>query len=536
MVSGLCRRLRLAAILVPLALAAIAQAAVINVDANCTFEDALYAADRDEASGGCPAGSGDDTIVLKTNVTLTRVLEQVDSKITIRGGGYTIDGGGEFAFINNQPGGEVIISDLTLTNAWTDNDSWVIQNYGKMTVADSAFIDNGKARHGIGGVFTYGATISDGFLTISNTTIRTTAESVRALNVNSNATGSVTLSHATVYTPNYVGLYVTGDGRKIVRARNSVFAGDFYAQCWIPKLPSEPQEPSGSDLLAEFVGNVVANATPATKNLDSLCKNRVRSAGLGSLTGSPAYFPLELSSPARGIGVSSVCAAFPRDQAGKGRPAIGCDAGAVQAIMPKKRDAAPKATPTLKPPYSSCEQFNDAIIVRRWNLGAQCQRVDGGGIGNEQIVSEGFIMAVDIWGWLGAGVDVCFAASGKIVLLDAATSPRRILPLPAFAENGRTCVTLERPGTVVLQPGDAPLAKPTAAAESRWVATLSNCMVRTQASLRFRESPGGRALGGVPNNAMLTALERSAEWFLVDYYGRRGWISAHYVTPEGDCA
>ncbi len=547
--TGCCQRLRLPAVLFCLAFAAIAQGATITVDGSCKFEDALYAADRDTATGNCPAGSGDDTIALKANVTLTRVLEQVDSKITISGGGYTIDGAGEFAFINNQSGGEVIINNLTLTNAWTDNDSWVIQNYGKMTVADSAFIDNGKARHGVGGVFNYGATISDGFLTISNSTIRTTAKSVRAVNVNSNAQGAVTLSHATLYTPNYVGLYVTGDGRGIVKVRNSIIAGDFYAQCWIPKFPNEPAEPTGSDLLAEFVGNLVANTTPATKNQDNLCKNRLRSAGLGSLTGSPGYFPLDNSSRAIGIGNTSVCAAFPTDQAGNSRPGTGCDAGAIENALDKPvsglrsaaltgdevaHDLSRSQASELAPRYSTCAAFTERIIVKGWNLGAQCQETTtDAAIGDPQIIREGWIMAVDIWGWLDAGLEVCFEAVGKLTLLEAAYAPRLAVPLQAYSWQGHTCAWVDRPGNVILQASDSPAPQLQPWSREAW--SLSNCMVRTTASLYFRASPAGSVIGGVRKTALLTALERTADWFLVDYHGARGWISADFVEPQGQC-
>lgn len=65
----------LAAVALLLALnGAQAQAATITVDgATCTLVDAIDAANSDTATGGCPAGSGADTIELQTNVTLTTV-------------------------------------------------------------------------------------------------------------------------------------------------------------------------------------------------------------------------------------------------------------------------------------------------------------------------------------------------------------------------------------------------------------------------------------------------------------------------------
>ena len=71
---------------------------------------------------------------------------------------------------------------------------------------------------------------------------------------------------------------------------------------------------------------------------------------------------------------------------------------------------------------------------------------------------------------------------------------------------------------------------------------LQNCMVTTTEIVNFRESPGGGLIivpwipnSWLPENATLTALERTDSWFKVDFYGLQGWISADYVTPQGNC-
>ena len=65
---------------------------------------------------------------------------------------------------------------------------------------------------------------------------------------------------------------------------------------------------------------------------------------------------------------------------------------------------------------------------------------------------------------------------------------------------------------------------------------LADCMVRTTAVLNFRETPGGNISQILPSNVTLTALERTSDWFKVDFHGAQGWISADYVIPIGDCA
>ena len=71
-------------------------------------------------------------------------------------------------------------------------------------------------------------------------------------------------------------------------------------------------------------------------------------------------------------------------------------------------------------------------------------------------------------------------------------------------------------------------------------------MVTTEAIVNFRETPGGPRLhfvdpwgapiaGWLPEGVTLTVLERTADWFKVDYHDTQGWISARHVTTHGNC-
>ena len=71
---------------------------------------------------------------------------------------------------------------------------------------------------------------------------------------------------------------------------------------------------------------------------------------------------------------------------------------------------------------------------------------------------------------------------------------------------------------------------------------VQNCMVTTTEIVNFRETPSGGLIivdwipnSWLPRDATLTALERTSDWFKVDYYGLQGWVSADYVTTRGDC-
>ena len=172
--------------------------------------------------------------------------------------------------------------------------------------------------------------------------------------------------------------------------------------------------------------------------------------------------------------------------------------------------------------------------MRDHNLLTQCQELDARGIGNAKVLEGGFVYALDVWGYLGAGVQVCFDQPGSAILLDAATSPRQVVPLSAYSQDGYSCVDLRRAGTVVLQPGayPAPREMPPPA-EVGWA--LSGCMARLDAILNFRETPNGAVKDVLRYGIILTALRRTADWFYVDHHGERGWISARWVTPLGNC-
>ena len=64
---------------------------------------------------------------------------------------------------------------------------------------------------------------------------------------------------------------------------------------------------------------------------------------------------------------------------------------------------------------------------------------------------------------------------------------------------------------------------------------ISDCRVRTRTGLNFRATPGGQRIGIVPAQATVPASARTPGWFQVEYDGFSGWISADYVTTEGNC-
>ena len=129
----------------------------ITVDSNCSLTDAINSAERDIASGGCPAGSGDDTIHLTGDVTLAAELPQISSDITIEGGGYTISGDNTFRIFYVAEGA-LTLNQLTMTNGSAEKGG-AINNEGVLKISDSSFSNNAAEYYG-------GAIISAGEISI----------------------------------------------------------------------------------------------------------------------------------------------------------------------------------------------------------------------------------------------------------------------------------------------------------------------------------------------------------------------------------
>ena len=171
--------------------------------------------------------------------------------------------------------------------------------------------------------------------------------------------------------------------------------------------------------------------------------------------------------------------------------------------------------------------------TRGLDSGVQCQQVDAGGIGIQSVIEAGFIDAVDVWGYVEQGVEICFPQLGSITFLDAATIPRSVTTLPAQRVGNMTCVSLDRAGTVVLTPLAAgetlPISESPPAAPAE-----QECAVRTTANLKLRAEPamGDNIIGYISRGVPIRPLSRTAYWVQVNYLGRLGWIGAKYVEDS----
>ncbi|MDE2774303.1 MAG: fibronectin type III domain-containing protein [Chloroflexota bacterium] len=118
-------------------------------------------------------------------------------------------------------------------------------------------------------------------------------------------------------------------------------------------------------------------------------------------------------------------------------------------------DESPASTaiPSATPIRDTLNYLPAGIQVSNWVDGAQGQRVGAAGVGRADVIEQGLLDAVDVWGFVTPGVEVCFNQPGRVVFLDAAYAPRQLFDLPAYQRDGMTCTTIDSAGTVVLLRG-----------------------------------------------------------------------------------
>ena len=138
------------------------------------------------------------------------------------------------------------------------------------------------------------------------------------------------------------------------------------------------------------------------------------------------------------------------------------DTGAViyTIKLPKKKDEDPTPAPTATPQpdygasYTALQTETGMIFEAAFGLdsGVHFRQLDGAGIGVQSIIDAGYLAALDVYGYVEQGVEVCFPQIGRVIFLDARTMPRAIVPLNATVRDGMTCVSISSPGSLVLLP------------------------------------------------------------------------------------
>ena len=404
-------------------------AAGITVNDTCSLADAITAANTDTATGGCPAGSGADTITLSGHITLpadpsdtyidtsrgtnnvTNALPYIVSNITIEGGGYTISGDDKYRILHVSSG-RVVVNNLALTRGYAhrgEGGALFVAAGAHLTVTNSSFTHTSAY---------WGAAIySNGSVSVSNSVFESN-EAVLHAGAIKNAIGTLSVSSSkftdnsahdhsgailnghtltvidSVFSGNSVnagysgssGGAISSDPSSTTTIRRSTFSGNsanrggairnfsslnvsnstFYGNSAMRYGGAISSWSSASITHSTIAGNLggasmgggvhndagtiklrnsivsgntggdcVASLSQNVNNLiqDGTCSPMLSGdPKLGTLTGSPAYYPLLADSPAKNAAHADHCPST--DQAGIARPypaGGACDIGAIES-------------------------------------------------------------------------------------------------------------------------------------------------------------------------------------------------------------
>lgn len=310
-------------------------------------------------------------------------------------------------------------------------------------------------------------------------------------------------------------------------------------------------ENSGGDCVGSLNANLGNLIKDGSCNHDGLTDDPM----LLLLAGSPAYYLPQENSPVVDAAVAAYCSLL--DQRSIDRLPESCDIGAAQyqagvfsfqiqsalaaltpgagggAIVDEEAEESEELASTPAP--SNCGELPGHIMVTGTTPSINCTMLDWAGVGNQTLVDGGALYAVDVFGWVDSPVTVCFKHdSGAIVLLDAANSPRDIVPLRTYTDGNRQCASVDREGSAVFMPLE--FFTSGAIAEPIW--DLTDCKVTTTDILNLRQTPAsdGTLLANVLNNVELTADQKATLYYRVNYYGIVGWLSKDYLSFAGTCA
>ena len=166
------------------------------------------------------------------------------------------------------------------------------------------------------------------------------------------------------------------------------------------------------------------------------------------------------SNPASNTATSGVGSSVTNNSVSSGPVCLALTPTPTSPPKKKKEEKVPTAVPTSTPrpqiaaTHVALQASTGATFGATFGLdsGVHFRQLDGAGIGIQSIIDAGYLEAFDVWGYVEQGVEVCFPQIGRVVFLDANTSPRAIVPLTSTVVNGQTCVSIDSPGSLVLLP------------------------------------------------------------------------------------
>ena len=325
--------------------ASAAQAASITVDGStCALADAITAANTDTASGGCPAGSGDDTITLKKDVVLAAALPNITSAVTIEADGHKIDGnGGSFSVLKiSTASGNLILNRAAVTGGAPMTGGGIYADSFAAVTLNSSTVSGNVAGAGGGISVRTSATVI-----LNNSTVSDNA-AIAGGGIDARSSATVVLNSSTISGNSADfggGIYmfaaaVTLHGSLISGNTAAAPGKEVYSIGTITADSSNLFGHSGESNAQAFSG-----FTPGVSDVNAASDGDAPAALSAILSplagngGSTKTHALPSGSPA--IDLDAACSAgLSTDQRGYSRPiGSGCDAGAVERLASIAVDA-----------------------------------------------------------------------------------------------------------------------------------------------------------------------------------------------------
>jgi LPXTG-site transpeptidase (sortase) family protein len=300
-------------------------------DGACTLREAILAANNNAANDDCGSGSSAaDTITFSVSGTITLsstlVVDAGQGSLTIDGGGdITISGNNSIRIMEIAASAVATLQDITIADGRVTSGGQYagagVVNSGVLTVNRTTFSGNTAVSGEGGALFNSGS----GTITVANSTFTGNGATYGA--AFSNYGGAVSFVNTT-FSGNSSGNGVIWVN-STTTLTNSIFANNTGNNC----STFNAAAPTNG-------GNNIEDGTSCgwASNSGSMSSTN---PNLGSLTGNPAYYPLNAGSPAIDAGDNADCAAAPvsnQSQNGVVRPADGdgngsaiCDIGSYES-------------------------------------------------------------------------------------------------------------------------------------------------------------------------------------------------------------
>ena len=432
--------------------------------------------------------------------------------------------GGDGGAVLSEGGAVSVANSSFLSNTASSGGAITVQYGSTLEVYRSEFIEN-SARYG------GGAIVLDGNLNVSASSFIENRAEVRAGAIYVH--GSAVLENSTFYgneldaddfgsAVEMFAAIATLQHVTIVNSRAPILAGNYSELYMVNSVVAGGM--GGYNCEVED-GSGIGRSVNNWLEYGSCDADHWGELELSSPQGSPGVVPLHANSYLIDRApVDAHC--LDTDQRGMPRPnGYGCDIGAIEGAFPHSdgQPAADQSAGNATNRVACDASLSGSIAVESDAPGAQCQELSIEGFENPDVMA-----AVDVGGYIGAGVTVCFTGDGRFGILDDPSIDLTNRGYASTTSDGRTCALVDRAVSIAF-------VSPNSEAARASVRDLANCAVTTSSSLNLRSGPHAKIIDLAPADATLIALARNDDWFQVEYQGELGWISGDYVTTDGDC-